>query len=161
MTIPNQEDLSFLLKSPLTLKYDQKGKQTQPAQKAMRECRKVLLNLLPPGFIVRNSGSHPNLPRIVWMSILNPEITKSTENGFYVVFLYDAELNYLYLSLNQGFTEHKKNAIKMGLKGKAQIIKANETLRHSAKVILNYIESQIETNNPGLIKKISLISEKS
>lgn len=160
MTIPNQEDLSFLLKSPLTLKYDQKGKQTQPAQKAMRECRKVLLNLLPPGFIVRNSGSHPNLPGIVWMSILNPEITKSTENGFYVVFLYDAELNYLYLSLNQGFTEHKKNAIKVGLKGKAQIAEANRTLRHSAKVILNYIDSQIETNNPGLIRKISLISEK-
>ena len=160
MTISDQNDLSFLLKSPVTLKYDRKGKQTQPAQKAMRECRKVLLNQLPPGFIVRNSGSQQNLPEIVWISILNPEITKSTQSGFYIVFLYDANLNYLYLSLNQGFTEHKKNAIKIGLKGKAQIVKANETLRHSAKVILNYIESQIETNNPGLIRKINLISEK-
>ena len=160
MTISNQEDLSFLLKSPVTLNYDRKGKQTQPAQKAMRECRKVLLKLLPPGYIVRNSGSQQNLPEIVWVSILNPEITKSTQNGFYVVFLYDVNLNYLYLSLNQGFTEHKKNAIKIGLKGKAQIIKANETLRHSAKVILNYIDSQIETNNPDLIRKINLISEK-
>jgi len=142
------------------LNYDRKGKQTQPAQKAMRECRKVLLKLLPPGYIVRNSGSQQNLPEIVWVSILNPEITKSTQNGFYVVFLYDVNLNYLYLSLNQGFTEHKKNAIKIGLKGKAQIIKANETLRHSAKVILNYIDSQIETNNPDLIRKINLISEK-
>lgn len=160
MTISDQNDLSFLLKSPVTLKYDRKGKQTQPAQKAMRECRKVLLNQLPPGFIVRNSGSQQNLPEIVWISILNPEITKSTQSGFYIVFLYDANLNYLYLSLNQGFTEHKKNAIKIGLKGKAQIVKANETLRHSAKVILNYIDSQIETNNPGLIRKINLISEK-
>ena len=160
MTISDQEDLSFLLKSPVTLKYDRKGKQTQPAQKALRECRKVLLKLLPPGFIVRNSGSQQNLPEIVWISILNPEITKSTQSGFYVVFLYDVNLNSLYLSLNQGFTEHKKNAIKLGLKGKAQIIKANETLRHSAKVILNYIDSQIETNNPGLIRKINLISEK-
>jgi hypothetical protein len=160
MTISDQEDLSFLLKSPVTLKYDRKGKQTQPAQKALRECRKVLLKLLPPGFIVRNSGSQQNLPEIVWISILNPEITKSTQSGFYVVFLYDVNLNSLYLSLNQGFTEHKKNAINLGLKGKAQIIKANETLRHSAKVILNYIDSQIETNNPGLIRKINLISEK-
>jgi hypothetical protein len=160
MTIPDQEDLSFLLKSPVTLNYDRKGKQTQPAQKAMRECRKVLLNQLPPGFIVRNSGSQQNLPEIVWISILNPEITKSTQSGFYIVFLYDVNLNYLYLSLNQGFTEHKKNAIKIGLKGKAQIVKANETLRHSAKVILNYIDSQIETNNPGLVRKINLISEK-
>ena len=160
MTIPDQEDLSFLLKSPVTLNYDRKGKQTQPAQKAMRECRKVLLNQLPPGFIVRNSGSQQNLPEIVWISILNPEITKSTQSGFYIVFLYDVNLNYLYLSLNQGFTEHKKNAIKIGLKGKAQIVKANETLRHSAKVILNYIDSQIETNNPSLVRKINLISEK-
>jgi hypothetical protein len=160
MTISDQEDLSFLLKSPVTLKYDRKGKQTQPAQKAMRECRKILLKLLPPGFIVRNSGSQQNLPEIVWISILNPEITKSTQSGFYIVFLYDVNLNYLYLSLNQGFTEHKKNAISMGLKGKAQIMKANETLRHGAKVILNYIDPQIENNYPGLIKKINLISEK-
>jgi hypothetical protein len=47
VTISNQEDLSFLLKSPVTLNYDRKGKQTQPAQKALRECRKVLLKLLP------------------------------------------------------------------------------------------------------------------
>jgi hypothetical protein len=160
MTISDQEDLSFLLKSPVTLKYDRKGKQTQPAQKAMRECRKILLKLLPPGFIVRNSGSQQNLPEIVWISILNPEITKSTQSGFYVVFLYDANLNSLYLSLNQGFTEHKKNAIKLGFKGKAQIVEANKTLRHSAKVILNYIDSQIETNNADLIRKINLISEK-
>ena len=160
MTISDQEDLSFLLKSPVTLKYDRKGKQTQPAQKAMRECRKILLKLLPPGFIVRNSGSQLNLPEIVWISILNPEITKSTQSGFYVVFLYDANLNSLYLSLNQGFTEHKKNAIKLGFKGKAQIVEANKTLRHSAKVILNYIDSQIETNNADLIRKINLISEK-
>ncbi len=158
MTISNQNDLSFLLKSPVTLKYDRKNKQTQPAQKALRECRKVLLNLLPPGFIVRNSGSRPNLPQIVWISILNPEITKSTRNGFYAVFLYDSKFKNLYLSLNQGYTEHNQNAKRNGLKGKAKLNKAYETLRHSAKVILDYIESKIETSNSRFIKKIDLDS---
>ena len=159
MTTPIQEDLSFLLKSPLTLNYDRKNKQTQPAQKALRECRKVLSSLLPPGFIVRNSGSRPNLPEIVWISILNPEITKSTRIGFYAVFLYDSKFKNLYLSLNQGYTEHNENAAKKGIKGKAKKEKAYETLRHSARVILKYIEDQIEANNSGLIKKIDLDSE--
>lgn len=159
MTISDQEDLSFLLKSPVTLKYDRKGKQTQPAQKAMRECRKVLLNLLPPGFIVRNSGSQRNLPEIVWISILNPEITKSTKNGFYAVFLYDSNQKYLFLSLNQGYTEHNENATKNGFKGKEKRKKAYETLRHSAKVIFNYMETQIEAKDSRLIKKIDLDSD--
>ena len=158
MIVSYTENLETLLKSPLTLHYNRKDKQSQPAQKALRNCRKELLKLLPPGFIVRNSGSQPNLPEIVWVSILNPEITKSTRNGFYIVFLYDANFNNLYLSLNQGYTEHNINAAKNGFKGKEKKEKAYESLKHSAKQIVNYIEDHIETINLRLNKKIVLDS---
>ena len=158
MIVSYTENLETLLKSPLTLHYNRKDKQSQPAQKALRNCRKELLKLLPPGFIVRNSGSQPNLPEIVWVSILNPEITKSTRNGFYIVFLYDANFNNLYLSLNQGYTEHNINAAKNGFKGKEKKEKAYESLKHSAKQIVNYIEDHVETINLRLNKKIVLDS---
>ena len=39
-----------------------------------------------------------------WISILNPEITTTTQQGLYVVLLFNASFSAFYVSLNQGIT---------------------------------------------------------
>jgi len=43
-----------------------------------------------------------------WLAIFNPIITESAQNGYYPVFLYDYPLNNVYLSMNQGMTNLKR-----------------------------------------------------
>lgn len=47
------------------------------------------------------SGSWANVP---WLSILNPEITNTTQNGIYPVYIFCADGSGVYLSLGQGVT---------------------------------------------------------
>jgi len=41
---------------------------------------------------------------VPWIAILDPEITTSTQNGYYVVYLFSVDMKRFYLSLNQGIT---------------------------------------------------------
>lgn len=43
-----------------------------------------------------------------WIAIFNPEITKTIQEGVYVVYLFSQDMKRLYLTLNQGFTNLKK-----------------------------------------------------
>jgi hypothetical protein len=64
----------------------------------------------PPGYRVRVSGSGFSLPVIAWVAVLDPDQTKTAQEGIYIVYLYSADMTRLYLSLNQGFTAHQKRA---------------------------------------------------
>lgn len=52
-----------------------------------------------------------NSSEIPWISIVDPEITKTPTEGFYVVFLFSADGSRIYLTLNQGITYFKKHNI--------------------------------------------------
>jgi 5-methylcytosine-specific restriction enzyme A len=41
---------------------------------------------------------------VPWIAILDPEVTESTQNGYYVVYLFSVDMKKVYLSLNQGIT---------------------------------------------------------
>lgn len=45
-----------------------------------------------------------NWAQVPWLSILHPDITKSTQNGIYPVYLFRSDGTGVYLSLNQGTT---------------------------------------------------------
>lgn len=57
-----------------------------------------------PSFIVKGSVGAGNWANVPWLSILDPEITKSTQEGCYPVYLFKADGSGVYLSLNQGTT---------------------------------------------------------
>ena len=44
-----------------------------------------------------------------WIAIYNTDITRSSQKGYYVVFLFDYEMDTVFLTLNQGFTWFKEN----------------------------------------------------
>ena len=128
--------LRELLLAPTVLKYDHLRDSQQPAQKALLEARKELLEFVPIGYVTKKSGVAVNLPVIPWISILNPELTTTTKAGLYVVYLYSADMERLFLSMNQGYTRHEEVAGNSGFKGKAKSKRACETLRTEAQDLL-------------------------
>jgi len=58
-----------------------------------------------PDFIVEASPGAGNWASVPWVSILDPEITTSTQGGIYPVYLFKADGSGVYLSFNQGTTE--------------------------------------------------------
>ncbi len=104
-------DLNTALAGVRDLAYDPEAGAGQPAQQHLREARGWLPTILPPiGLRVRVSGAAQNLPRIPWVGVLNPEVTSTAQSGLYVVYLYDAHLERVYLTMNQGATAHRRVA---------------------------------------------------
>lgn len=61
-----------------------------------------------PDFIVSGSAGAGNWANVPWLSILNPKISTSTQDGIYPVYLFCADGSGVYLSLNQGTTIPQK-----------------------------------------------------
>lgn len=105
----------------------------QPAQKHLGEVRQQLGRLVPPGMKILVSGSGQSLPVVPWIAVLDKDVTTTAQEGLYVVYLYRADLSCVYLSMNQGATQHKRAAEARGLKGvAAENAACEELLRESA-----------------------------
>ncbi len=61
-----------------------------------------------PSFVISGSAGAGNWANVPWLSILDPEITKTTQDGIYPVYLFRADGSGVYLSLNQGTTAPQK-----------------------------------------------------
>ena len=48
------------------------------------------------------SGQWANVP---WIGLFDPAITEGAQQGFYIVYLFSADMKRVYLSVNQGTTE--------------------------------------------------------
>src|ERR1044072_3382444 len=99
--------LREILAGVAELKYNHKLPSTQPAQQHLRKSHAELKELAPGGTTVRISGSAVNPPVVPWIAILDPDVTSTAQEGLYVVYLYSADLTRVYLSMNQGVTQHK------------------------------------------------------
>ncbi|SCL30081.1 protein of unknown function [Micromonospora pallida] len=97
-----------------------KGKE-QPAQKHLEQVWRKLPSLVPPGMNVRVSGSSQSLPLVPWIAVLDPEVTTTAQEGLYVVYLFRKDLPRVYLSMNQGATQHYQNAQKKKEKGEEDL----------------------------------------
>src|SRR5256885_823533 len=89
----------------------------QPAQTHLNAVRNELKRLVPLGMRVRVSGSAQSLPVVPWIAILDTTVTTKATEGLYVVYLYRSDLARVYLSMNQGATQHLLNAEEHGFKG--------------------------------------------
>lgn len=95
----------------LILGYDAQQGASQPAQAHLAAVRKSMYGYIPPlGYTVRVSGSAQNLPLVPWVAVLDRDVTRTAQAGLYVVYLYSASMERVYLSMNQGATAHRQHA---------------------------------------------------
>lgn len=68
---------------------------------------------------IQGSIGQGNPAEIPWICVFDLEITKSAQEGYYIVFLFNSNMSGVYLSLNQGWTQYEKE---YGIKeGRTQI----------------------------------------
>ena len=82
---------------------------------------------LNPTLKVKASIGTGNWANIPWVSILDPEITKTTQDGVYPVYLFKSDGSGVYLSLNQGTTNPIKELGKKIAEARAVEIAKNVT----------------------------------
>ncbi|GAB3434327.1 MrcB family domain-containing protein [Actinophytocola sediminis] len=147
-------DINTALSGVYTYRYQHQNGKDQQAQKHLREVRLTMLALIPPGMRVLVSGSGQSLPLVPWIAVLDPDVTTTAQEGLYIVYLYRADLSRVYLSMNQGATQHKKNAEDSGLKGvKAESAALVELQEESSLIRSNLddatLKDLLETINLG------------
>lgn len=95
--------------------------------------KEIFLNLNQrKEFLVKGSMGQGNKTDYPWISILNKNITHSTQNGIYVCYLFKRDMEGFYLVLTQGITyferEYGRNKYKI------------------AELVSDYIKSEIDTS---------------
>jgi MrcB-like, N-terminal domain len=78
---------------------------TSTAQRLLRAASQHLSPLVPAGYIVQGSGGRGNTAEVPWIAVFDPDETETPRKGMYVVYLFDAHMETVALSLNQGVTE--------------------------------------------------------
>jgi hypothetical protein len=111
----------------------------QPAQQHLQAVRRGLPPIVPPGMKVLASGSGRTLPVVPWIAVLDTNVTTTAQEGLYVVYLYRQDLSRIYLSMNQGATQHQRNAGDKGLSGVAQNNAALAELRAESSLLRKYL----------------------
>jgi hypothetical protein len=112
-------DLREALAGVTDMRYAPGQGRRQPAQQHLRRVYRELPGLLPAGLSVLVSGAGQSLPYVPWIAVLNPEVTTTAQEGLYVVYLYRSDLRQVYLTMNQGATQHRLRAEEQGLRGRA------------------------------------------
>lgn len=59
-------------------------------------------------YIFKGSEGEGNLTKTPWFAVLNPEITETARKGYYIVYLFDENLNKLILAIGFGVTQFEK-----------------------------------------------------
>lgn len=75
------------------------------------------------GFKLKGSIGNGNFAEVPWVAIMDGNITNATTKGIYIVFLFSADGEKVFLTLNQGVTYFKNKKLK-----KHDIVKASNTI---------------------------------
>src|SRR5215218_5405341 len=134
-------ELRAALAGVATLEYTPGKGRTQPAQQHLYQVRRELPALLPAGLSVLVSGSGQSLPYVPWIAVLNPEVTHTAQEGLYVVYLYRSDLSRVYLTMNQGATQHRSRAEQRGLGGRAAEKQAVAELLYESQLFRRHLSS--------------------
>lgn len=107
--------------------YDYTDGLNQPAFALLDELAAEIRPLVPSHYLVPVSRGAGNRPIGLWASVLDPQVTTSSQRGTYVVYLYNAACNEVSLSLNQGVTNAESEARKTRVD--TRILLRNQALR--------------------------------
>jgi 5-methylcytosine-specific restriction protein B len=98
------------------------------------------------GLKVKGSCGAGTWTRYPWIAIYNEKITTTIQRGVYIVYLFSEDMSRVYLTLNQGCTNLKKD---LGTKGAREaMITTREMIRNA----LNY--AQFNTDNDLIIGNV-------
>lgn len=99
------------------MQYNHREGKGQRAQLHLFAARAALQDLLPPlGYRVGASGVNAiNIPRVPWLAVYDPDVTTVATRGQYLVYLFDADIDWVYLSMNQGATAHRQHYVDQGM----------------------------------------------
>lgn len=84
--------------------YDPRGTRDQPVFLALSTFADELSRRVPAHYLTPVSRGVGNLPLGLWVSILDPEVTRTPTRGTYLAYLFNARCTTVSLSLNQGVT---------------------------------------------------------
>ena len=65
-------------------------------------------------YFIKGSNGQGNWAEIPWVAIMDKNITQTTMEGVYIVYLFSSDMKRLYLTLNQGYTKLKDKYGKFG-----------------------------------------------
>ncbi|NOI69608.1 MrcB family domain-containing protein [Vibrio owensii] len=105
------------------------------------------VNLSREQFKVVGSIGQGGIADIPWLCIFDLDITSTASNGYYVVYLFDAQLKNLYLCLGQGWTQYETaygNA-----EGRLRIASAVATIREQLSLPKGFSHKAIELISTG------------
>jgi hypothetical protein len=109
----------------------------------------TLVKKFQPTYKVKASTGSGNWAQVPWLSILNPEITTTTQSGIYPVYLFCADGGGVYLSMGLGTTELKNKFGAIEAKEKAKGIRKKLRSKISALNSWNDDVSLNATTNLG------------
>lgn len=93
---------------------------------------------------VKGSAGQGVWAEVPWISVFDRSITQSATNGFYIVYLFRADMQGVYLSLNQGFTYYDQMYGKPA--GRAKAREVSNKWRQILNSALNDFSSTIDLN---------------
>lgn len=117
-----RESIEFICHNYLESKTHKNTKDTD-IYKEFKKIELLLNNYLKNKdnkYLVKFSSGSTNWAEVPWIAIFDQDITTSAQHGFYIVFLFSADMKRIYLSLHQGFTHYHN---KYGMKNSIKIIK--------------------------------------
>jgi hypothetical protein len=110
----------------------------------VKDIPKLLRNFLKRrDFLVQGSMGKGNKTNYPWISILNSDITSSTQEGLYVVYLFRSDMQGFYLTLNQGITNFER---KFGKDKYKYLEKVTEYFKEEFQDISRFSISDIDLN---------------
>ena len=95
---------------------------------------------------VKHGGRQSNYSPVAWVRIFDPEHAPTAQSGYYVVLLFAADGSSVYLSLNQGTSEFRSNAMRPIMKDDILLNRAA-----TARAALNNWSSQVIASGSTLI----------
>ena len=104
--------------------YSHRAGKDQSAQLHLRSIPADPPPEFPVGLRILVSGSGPSLPVVPWIALLDEDVTTTATDGLYLVYLFTSRMDALYLSMNQGATQHRRAAEADGRKGRAAEVAA-------------------------------------
>lgn len=99
--------------------------------------------LLENEYKIEGSVGKGEISEIPWICVFDKDITESAQTGFYIVYLFRADLSGFYISLNQGWTQYEK-AFKPKSSAKLEIEKAAKKLKKTLKTVSGFTFEKID-----------------
>ena len=109
-------------------------------------------SLLDAEYKIEASIGKGNISEIPWMCVFDKDITESAEKGFYIVYLFRADMSGFYLSLNQGWTQYEKN-YKPRSMAIAEVEKNTLKLKKELKTVSGFSFDKIDLKGKSTLAK--------